>query len=47
MEIDLAKTIRELSEIYDKNSQDTFISLYINKISDPKFIQRREKAEER
>jgi len=45
MENDLHNIIRELSEIYDKNSSDTFLTLYIKKDSlDNKFLKRREKA---
>ena len=39
---DLGKLIRELSEIYDTESKDTFVSVYINKIADPKYLNRRE-----
>jgi len=42
MNIDLRKEIRELSEIYDENSQDTYISVYLNKISDSSFLEKRE-----
>jgi peptide chain release factor subunit 1 len=42
MTIDLNNLIRELSEIYDPESQDTFVSVYINKIADPKYLDRRE-----
>jgi len=35
--------IRELSEIYDKDSEDTFVSIYLNKNFNEKFIQRRVK----
>lgn len=40
----LKKFIRELSEIYDPDSNDTYISLYYNKKADSNFINRRIKA---
>ena len=36
--------VRELSEIYDSNSDDTYISMYYSKGLDTKFIERRKKA---
>lgn len=37
--------IKELSEVYDANSRDSFVSLYLNTESlDSKFIERREKG---
>lgn len=36
--------IRELSEIYDQESKDTYVSLYLNKDTNDNFIQRRIKA---
>jgi peptide chain release factor subunit 1 len=36
--------IRELSEIYDGDSNDSYVSLYLNKSKDRKFIDRRIKA---
>ena len=36
--------IRELSEIYDQDSMDTFVSLYLKKYANEKFIERRVKA---
>jgi len=44
MSENLDKLIRELSEIYDPNSIDSYVSLYFNKGSDNKFIDRRIKA---
>lgn len=44
MTSELEKTLRELSEIYDKESEDTFISLYFHEGLDSKFLQRRKKA---
>lgn len=44
MKNDLDELIRELSEIYDVGSQDTFVTVYINKNSDVKFLDKREKA---
>jgi len=44
MEQNLNEIIRELSEIYDKDSEDTFVSVYLSKTLDTKFIQRRIKA---
>lgn len=40
----LNELIRELSEIYDPDSSDTYVSLYVNKNSDRKFIDRRIRA---
>jgi len=44
MSDDLNEIIRELSDVYDKESNDTFISVYLNKNHNSKFIQRRSKA---
>ncbi len=44
MSVDLKEDIRKLSEIYDKDSEDTFISLYFHEGFDTKFLQRRKKA---
>jgi len=44
MSENLSKIIRELSEVYDPESNDTYISLYLNKKSDRKFIDRRIRA---
>ena len=41
MNENLNKVIRELSEVYDKESDDTFISLYLSKYKDRKFLDRR------
>ena len=41
---DLSELIRELSEIYDPDSRDTYVSIYINKDANVKFLDRREKA---
>jgi len=41
---DLSELIRELSEIYDADSRDTYVSIYINKDTNVKFLERREKA---
>ncbi|KYK24881.1 hypothetical protein AYK24_05695 [Thermoplasmatales archaeon SG8-52-4] len=41
MSDDLKKFIRALSEIYDSESNDTYVSLYYNKKTDSKFINRR------
>jgi len=38
---DINKFIRNLSKIYDPDSNDTFVSLYFKKNSDKKFIDRR------
>ena len=37
----IKELIEELSEIYDEDSEDTFISLYANKKTYRKFIDRR------
>lgn len=42
MNIDLKKEIRDLAEIYDENSQDTFVSVYLNRRSDSSFLEKRE-----
>lgn len=44
MKEDINGFIRELSELYDTDSNDTYVSLYFNKNSDSKFLQRRIKA---
>ena len=44
MKNDLSKSIRELSEIYDPDSKDMYITVYANKETNEKFFQRREKA---
>ena len=44
MDTDLGKLLKELSEIYDADSQDTYISFYINKGKDAKFLEKREHA---
>ena len=44
MRNDLSEIIRELSEVYDADSQDTFVTVYINKRADSKFLDRRERA---
>ena len=36
--------IRELSEMYDQESKDTYVSVYLNKDANDKFIKRRIKA---
>jgi len=41
---DLSELIRELSEMYDADSRDTYITLYINKDKNVKFLEKREKA---
>jgi len=37
----LSNAIRELSDIFDKDSKDTFVSLYMNKGFDKNFLKRR------
>jgi len=44
MQENLKTVIKELSEIYDKENQDTFLSLYLTESLDQKFLQRRKKA---
>ncbi len=41
---DLSELIRELSEMYDADSRDTYITLYLNKDKNVKFLEKREKA---
>ena len=36
----LNEFIRELSEIYDRDSNDTYISIYLNKDANKKFIDK-------
>lgn len=40
----LDEIIRELSEVYDADSKDSFVSLYVNKGDEEKFIERRMRA---
>jgi len=40
----LEETVRELSEVYDAESDDTFVSLYFSEGLDTKFVERRKKA---
>ena len=40
----LNEFIREISEIYDSDSKDTYISLYFNKNTNQKFLDRRIKV---
>ncbi len=40
----LDEVLRELSELYDVDSEDSFVSLYMNKDDDRKFIERRMRA---
>jgi len=40
----LNNLLHELSEIYDKESQDTYVSVYLNKDFNKKFLDRRRKA---
>ena len=45
MKNNLNETIRELSEIYDNDSQNTYVTLYLSKDAlDEKFLERRENA---
>jgi len=44
MPVNLDVFIQELSEIYDKDSVDSYVSLYLSKELDKKFIDRRERA---
>ncbi len=44
MKNNIKDTLRELSEIYDKESNDSYVSLYLNKNTSDKFIDRRRKA---
>ena len=44
MSEDISRFIRELSEVYDPDNMDTYISLYLNKDVNEKFIERRVKA---
>jgi peptide chain release factor subunit 1 len=44
MKDDIKKFIEELSDIYDKDSEDTFVSLYINKKTYRKFLDHRIKT---
>ena len=41
---DLNEQIRDLSEIYDKDSQNTYVTLYNNRDENEKYLERREKA---
>jgi len=44
MSENLSEFTRKLSEVYDPDSEDNFVSLYINRVVDKKFIYRRIKA---
>jgi peptide chain release factor subunit 1 len=44
MSENLSEFIRELSEIYDPDSNDTYVSLFLTKGTDRKFIDRRTRA---
>ena len=44
MEENLDEFIRELSEVYDPDSIDSYVSIYLNKNMKEKFIDRRERA---
>lgn len=44
MQEDIEKIIRELSELYDSENKDTFISLYLTDSLDKNFLKRRKKA---
>ena len=45
MKVDLNEVLRELSEMYDEDSSDTYVTLYLKKDAlDQKFLLRREKA---
>ena len=44
MSEDLSRFIKELSEVYDPDNMDAYVSLYLNKNLDEKFIERRVKA---
>ena len=44
MSEDLSSFIKELSEVYDPDNMDAYVSLYLNKDLDEKFIERRVKA---
>ncbi|MBS3778441.1 MAG: hypothetical protein KGY50_04020 [Candidatus Thermoplasmatota archaeon] len=41
MDHDLRKVIRELSELYDEQSKDFFVSLYLNEFNDKNFLKHR------
>lgn len=41
---DLSELIRELSKMYDADSRDTYITLYLNKDKNVKFLEKRERA---
>jgi len=41
MKHDLKKILRELSEIYDEKSKNTYISVYVNKQGDNAFLEKR------
>lgn len=44
MQMDLDESIRELSEIYDPDSKNNYVTLYLRRGLDEKFIERRVKA---
>ena len=44
MQMDLGEFIKELSELYDPDSKDSYLSLYLSKNINDKFIERRIRA---
>jgi len=44
MKQNLVNTVRELSELYDKDSEDSYVSIYLNNDFDTKFLDRRMKV---
>jgi len=44
MSVEFKNIVKELSEIYDGDSKDTFVSLYFSKLIDNKFLERRVNA---
>jgi peptide chain release factor subunit 1 len=41
MDTELQQSIKKLSELYDDQSKDVFVTIYLNRQEDPKFIKKR------
>lgn len=44
MEEDIRKIVKQLSQMYDGQSKDSFITIYHNRVEDKKFLERRTKV---
>jgi len=41
MESDISAIIKDLSLVYDKDSKDSFVSVYVNRLEDKNYLKRR------